>query len=52
MSKVYEFYKRQIEEYDDCEPISICCEAKPSGELDDDIGYCSECGRGSGFISG
>ena len=52
MSKVYEYFKGSIEEYDDCVPVSSCCGASPSSQLDGNIGYCSECGRGSGIING
>ena len=52
MSKVYEYFKRDIEENVDCEPISECCEAPPSGELDGSIGYCFKCGNGTRFING
>ena len=29
--------------------VSNCCGANPVYELDDNTGYCSECGRGSVF---
>ena len=29
--------------------VSNCCKANPIFELDDNMGYCSECGRGAFF---
>ena len=52
MSKVYEYFKRELEQHDCSEPISECCEVPPAYEISDGIGYCSKCGRGTGFISG
>ena len=57
MSKVYEYFKRYIEENDECKPVSSCCGVSPARILNV-VGavlepkFCSRCHKHTEFLNG